>query len=381
MPGRRKFTDEQLLDALRQTGTQRGAAEILGTSQSAISPRLNALIRQGMASEFDWRTPLPGGHKVRGVSTYYDADGKVRGQWVKTSEDETRRREWIEAACRAAIEPLPRVGKTALVQRGHRADLLAAYPIGDPHFGMRAWAEECGQDWDLSIAERAHCNAMDALVASAPLAEQALIVNLGDLFHYDSLAPVTPRSGHMLDADGRYAKMIAVGVKVIRQCISSALAKHRRVHVINAIGNHDETGAIWLSMSLAHIYEGEPRVTIETSPALFSYYRFGRCLIGVHHGHTCKPEKLPGVMAADRARDWGETEHRYWWMGHVHHESKREFPGVSVESFGTLAVRDAYATSGGWRSRECMQSIILHRDYGEVARSRVSLGMVMEGAK
>lgn len=47
--------------------------------------------------------------------------------------------------------------------------------------------------------------------------------------------------------DGRYAKMIQVGVKVMRQCIESALAKHKTVRVINVIGNHDHTGAIRLS--------------------------------------------------------------------------------------------------------------------------------------
>ena len=217
-------------------------------------------------------------------------------------------------------------------------------------------------------------------MTASPATERALLVNLGDLFHYDSMAAVTPRSGHLLDADGRYAKMISVGVKVIRQCIASALTKHRTVHVINAPGNHDETGALWLSVALSHIYEREPRVTIDRNPSVFAYERFVKNLIGVHHGHTCKADKLAGVMAADRAKDWGETLHRYWWTGHVHHESKREFPGCSVESFNTLAPKDAFATAGGWRSRESMQAIYLHAKHGEVGRARVSPAMFAEAA-
>ena len=172
----------------------------------------------------------------------------------------------------------------------------------------------------------------------------------------------------MLDADGRYAKMIRVAVEVMLQAVESLLAKHRRVHVVNAIGNHDETGSQWLALLMQHLYSREPRVEVDASPSVFNYYRWGACLVGIHHGHTAKMDKLPGVMATDRATDWGETRHRYWWTGHIHHESVREFPGVMVESFGTLAERDAYATTGGWRSRQGMQLVYLHKEGGECGR-------------
>ena len=81
-------------------------------------------------------------------------------------------------------------------------------------------------------------------------------------------------------------------------------------------------------------------------------------------------------MAADRAKDWGETRHRFWYMGHVHHASMKEYPGVIVESFGTLASNDAYATAGGWRSRQSMCAPVLHREHGECARGISSPGMV-----
>jgi len=257
---------------------------------------------------------------------------------------------------------------------------LTVYPIGDPHIGMYAWAEETGDDWDLTIAERVHCGAMDALVQAAPATEQAIIWNLGDALHYDSMAAVTPRSGHFLDADGRYAKMVGVAVKIIRQCIESALTKHKSVHVVNLPGNHDETGALWLSIALSHIYEKEPRVTVDTNPSVFSYYRWGKVLLGGHHGHACKPASLAGVMACDRAKDWGETLHRHWLIGHIHHESKKEFAGVTVESFNTLAAKDAYATNGGWRSGRGMQALVYHREHGEVARSKVNVAMLEDEA-
>lgn len=372
-----RVTDDELLAAIAAHGSNTRAAQSLGLDRRSVDRRAKRLALRGHSPEHDMTKTVPDGFVVKGVSSYYDRDGKLSGQWVKSTQDGERRAELIREACIAMVADMPKLPPRKATGNW-QTDLLTAYPIGDPHIGMRAWAAECGADWDLEIAERVHCRAMDTLVGAVPATQRALIVNLGDLFHYDSMAPVTPRSGHMLDADGRYAKMVGVGIKVIRQCVESALTKHKTVHVVNVIGNHDETGAVWLSQALSHIYDREPRVTVDTSPAVFNYYRFGKVLIGCHHGHTCKPDKLPGVMAADRAKDWGETEHRYWWQGHIHHASVREYPGVVVESFGTLAAKDAYAAAGGWRSRESMTAIVLHKDHGEVGRSMVNPAMVAE---
>jgi hypothetical protein len=339
---------------------------------------------RGDAPEHDLVHPVPEPFVVRGASTLYvtgeDGQTRVAAQWVKSRLDERAREALLREAVDAMVEDLPRLPARSANDKLYLEDLMAAYPIGDAHIGMRAWHEETGADWDLAIAERVQCGAMALLVEGMPSTETALIVNLGDWLHYDSMFPVTPRSGHMLDADGRYAKMLRVGIKVMRQCIESALNKHSRVRVVNVIGNHDETGAIWLSTALAHVYEHEPRVEVDTSPALFSYVEFGKTLIGLHHGHTCKPEKLPGVMAADQPEAWGRTTHRYWWLGHVHHQSVKEFPGVTVETFNTLASKDAYATAGGWRSRENMKAILIHKEHGEVGRNTVCPAMLERAA-
>ena len=370
------FSDDEVIEALQKHGDNiTKAARELGCTRRLIQHRLPKLARKGYSPKHDMRKHVPDGFYAKGVSTYYNAEGKPTQQWVKSSADHERQAELLREAVAAMVEDLPQLPRRKADGK-YLSHLLAGYPIGDGHVGMLAWGEETGEDWDLAIAERVHCGAMAALAESAPAAERALIVNLGDWLHYDSLAAVTPRSGHNLDADGRYAKMVRVAIKVIRQCIESALAKHKFVHVINAPGNHDETGALWLSAALAHIYEHEPRVTVETSPALFSYYRHGKVLIGVHHGHTCKPKDLPGVMAADRARDWGESEHRYWWGGHIHHESVIEFPGVRFESFNTMAAKDAYAAAGGWRSARNMKCIVYHAEHGEVARQSVNPAML-----
>ena len=251
--------------------------------------------------------------------------------------------------------------------------------------GMLAWPEETGEPWDLSIGERTLAGAVNYLVHRAPAARIALIAFLGDFMHYDSMIPVTPTSRNQLDADSRFPKMVRASVRAIRHVIERVLEKHEQVQVIVEIGNHDLASSIFLMECLANTYENEPRITIDTSPKHFHYYRFGECLVGTHHGHGVKLEQLPLIMATDRRQDWGETRHRFWWTGHLHTGKKlvapvaQDFAGCSVERFRVLPPSDAWASQKGYRSVRDMKAIVLHRRYGEVARSTVSPEMFGDG--
>ncbi len=81
-------------------------------------------------------------------------------------------------------------------------------------------------------------------------------------------------------------------------------------------------------------------------------------------------------MAHARPHAWAEARHRYWYVGHVHHRSVHERPGVLIETFRTMAARDAYAASHGYRSGQDMQMIVLHREHGEINRHRVGIGRI-----
>lgn len=370
----------EILEAIERTGSQRAAAKELGLARGTIFNLVQAAkkraAKSGHSPEHDMTHTVPDGFLVQGVSTMYKKDGTIAAQWVKSAIDRERQEAIMREAFSAMAEALPKVPSRPVPGGGFDSSLMACYPIGDAHIGMYSWGEETGEDWDLKIAERLHCTAMAHLVESAPRSEEATIVNLGDWFHSDNMEGVTTRSGHVLDMDSRYAKMASVGIKIMRQCIESALQKHKTVRVINATGNHDDTTSLMLSICLANVYENEPRVHIETSPSAFHYFRHGKVLVGVHHGHSTKAERLPGVMATDRAKDWGESEFRYWWTGHVHHQSLKDYAGVSVESFRVLAAKDAYAHWGGYRAPRDMKCIVLHKDFGEVARNTVNPAMV-----
>jgi len=369
---------ERLKSVIEHGGSVRGAQKALGLSHPCVVKTIELVRRaaavKGVAPDKDLNYPLPEGQVVTGTSTLQRSPaGNL--QWVKTKTDSAAQLALMKEAIDALVKDVPRATVREKANVGN-SDLLAVYPLGDPHIGMMSWGEETGEDWDLKIAEAKMLSVFDRLVNTAPPCKEAVIVNLGDFFHADNMEAVTQRSGHKLDVDGRYAKMVRVGMRIMRRMIESALSLHEKVTVINSVGNHDDTGALFMNVALANIYENEPRVFIDQSPAPFHYFRFGKVLIGAHHGHTCKAPQLPGVMAADRAKDWGDTEFRYWLTGHIHHDSMKEYPGVKVESFRTLAAKDAYSSWGGYRAGQDSKCLIMHRDFGEIERHTVCIQQI-----
>ena len=369
-------TAERVIEALQATdGHQREAAKRLGISSRRVQTIVKLLRDTGHAvpkSPHDLTDYYrPNQAQIYGTSTLLDSAGKPRLQWVKEKATGPSPEE-LARIIRLSMEETPRVPTIKAPKR--TADgLLCVYPMGDPHIGMYAWADETGEDFDLTIAKRNLANAVAHLVDCCPASEQALVVNVGDFFHADNMDNQTMRSGNALDVDTRWAKVLRVGVNTMRACIEFALQKHANVHVINEIGNHDDHSSQMLTLALAMFYENNPRVTFDESPGRFHYYKFGKNLIGVTHGDNCKLEGLGQIMATDRPVDWGDTEYRYWYTGHIHHRRVLEMPGCVAESFRTLAARDAWHAGKGYRSGRDMSAIVLDTDGGEVQRYTIGL--------
>jgi hypothetical protein len=314
------------------------------------------------------------GDFVKGSSTLYDENGNVKLRWVKTDKkfDAEQAKEWLDALLSKEKRRVPPAKMPVI----HSNDTLTVIPMGDPHVGMLSWQEETGDNFDLDIATTDLCNAVERLVKSTPASRECLIVNLGDYFHADNQNNETARGHNKLDVDGRWTKVLLAGLKAMRQCITTALTHHEKVTVINAIGNHDDHTSMFLTIALTNIYENEPRLNVINSPTIVHYYEYGENLIGVHHGHTIKPDKLPLIMATDRPEAWSRCKNRYWLVGHLHTDIVREYQGVRVENFRTLAGRDAWAASMGYRSGRDLKAIIMHRKFGEVARHICSIDML-----
>lgn len=373
---------KDFLNAVDKHGSPEKAAQALGLSGGTIRNSLKALqakaAMHGYHPDSDMTRPVPAPYVVKGTSTLYNKEGQVAAQWVKTKLDETHAREAIEEWVRWLVEDAKGLSPSVAQPLHICSDLLTVYPMGDPHFGMHSWAAETGDNFDLKTAERLTYAAIDRLVNSAPPSETALILELGDFFHADNNMAVTPRSGNSLDVDNRWAKVMQVGLRAMVYVIQRAMEKHANVICRIVAGNHDPHSSYALALGLDAFFHGQDRVKIDLSSAPYWYYKFGKILIGTTHGDLCKTDKLPAIMAADRASDWGTTDFRYWYHGHIHHDSVKEFPGCMVESFRTLAAKDAWHSGAGYRSGRDMKALVLHKNHGEIERHRVDISMLGE---
>lgn len=324
---------------------------------------------------------IPAGHRVKGVSTLIGKDGGVKQQWVKTQETH----ELPEDVIARMVERLPTLPARAEIEPPRvigATDVLAVYPLGDPHVGMLAWARESGASFDLGIAESLLTTAARDLVMRGPDADQALIVNLGDFFHFDNDAQKTTRGNHTLDVDGRNMKVYEAGLRIFTSIIDAALSRHSTVTVDNVAGNHDANSAQWLALCLRSYYRDNPRVSIEVDPAPRHYHRFGANLIGTTHGDRGKMAEFDRDMSAERAKDWGETQHRIWLVGHVHHSTVKEVKGCTIETFRTLAARDSWHAGQGYAAMRDMHRLAFHKRFGLISREIAGLGYLRElGAK
>lgn len=368
------------LRAIEQHGGMRPAARALGVDYGTVAQALAAAerkaARHGLAPKHDWTHPVPPGFVAKGVSTYYDKDGKPRGQWVLGRADAAQQEQVVREVIASLMQSVPRVPPTPALDSASSPELCNLITLTDVHVGAYAWGEETGADWDLAIAERTVGGAVRHLVAAMPPADLCVIAQLGDFMHQDGLAAVTPTSGHNLDSDSRFSKVVAVAVRVLRTAVSDALARHSRVVLLVAEGNHDMAGSVWMRHMFTLLYADEPRVTVIDSELPYYVLQHGRVMLAWHHGHLKRVEQLPLLLAAQFPEVWGATKWRYGHTGHLHHKHEKEHSGVTIIQHPTIAARDAYAARGGWIANREMTGITYHAEFGQVARATVNPEML-----
>jgi len=366
--------------ALAMHGTKAEAAKVLGLPYETFRSRL-ASGNTRFAGRAGVDGSAPDGYMVKGRSTLYGPDGEIKAEWVKTTADRERLLEIAMEAVKESAKALPKLRPRPIKDKAYNDELMTVIPWGDPHFGCYAWGEETGgEDFDTDIAKRDLCAAVDYLVSQGPRSKQCVIANLGDFFHADNHAGMTPGHGNVLDVDSRLQRVMRIGVSAVRQCIHTALERHETVHFVPVVGNHDPVLGMAMGVLLANVYENEPRVIVHDAPTLRHYIRHGKTLLGFVHGDKTKDANLPSIMATEKPEDWGKTRHRYFFRGHHHHDSRVEFNGCIVEQVRTLAANDAYAAGGGYLSGRDMKLIVMHSEHGEVGRTTCSIDMLRDAA-
>lgn len=345
--------------------SDRKAAASLGWPQSTFNVRKNKAIELGLTPDPEFN--IPQGHDLKGTSRLYDSDGNVKMQWIKTDRNFDKQKELLLIAAEELKEDIVRERPVRFIPHINE-ELLSCYVLTDYHFGQLSWGEETGEDWDIDIARETLVKYFGAAIKSAPNSKTAILAQMGDFLHWDGLDAVTPTSGHVLDADTRYGKVVRMAIQVLRDVVQILLEKHNNVHIIMAEGNHDLASSVWLRELYSVLYENEPRVTVDTSQTPYYAFEWGNTSLFFHHGHKQRINQISKAFVGQFREIFGRTEKSYAHIGHYHHKEVKEDQMMIVEQHPTLAARDAYSARGAYQSQRGASVITYSKSFGEVSR-------------
>lgn len=348
------------------------AAGVLGITPSTMRDHVRAVknyaAQQGYSSYFDARRHVPEGEIVVGRSIYTTTDDNEK-IWLKTRRtfQEAQRLEAFSAMVDQLCQGVIPVKRKAKERKVRKDDLLPSVIIGDAHIGALAFKKETGdREFNVGKATREVDEAICTLVDQMPEAKNGLLVSLGDLAHSDRGNPASTTKGTLVDMSCSYEEQLRACAQVLMNGVEQMLNKVDNVTLIVARGNHDDHTSLAVQIILETYFRQEPRVNVLKSSQYVHYVRWHKWLLGVHHGDKIKAAKLAQVMPRDMPKDWGETTHRQFLVGHFHHASVQEFEGVTVSKHGCLAPPDRWHSSMGYGSNHTMDLIVYKAEGGKL---------------
>ncbi len=225
---------------------------------------------------------------------------------------------------------------------------LLLVSIPDLHVGKLAWAKECGDHYDVHIAETVFRNALDALLKrAAPYPVDRILFVVGnDLIHIDNPRNTT-YNGTPQDHDSRYMRTFTHARHLMTEAIDR-LVTIADVDVMIVPGNHDETAAFHVGQCLECWYHKCPQVNVDITPTLRKYYEWGDCMFMFTHGDKEPIAKLAQLAAFEQKQMWGRTTHREALVGHLHHTEVKDQPGITVRRLCSLSAADAWHKHAGY---------------------------------
>ena len=348
------------------------AAGVLGVSPSTVRDHIgavkNAAAAAGYTAHWDSTHLVGPGETVTGRSVY-SADPDGNKTWLKTKRTATEAEKadafnaFVEQLCQGVI-PVKRKAKGKKVRKD---DLMPTVIIGDAHVGALAFRKETGdRDFNVGKATQEIDEAIFRLVEQMPEAKNGLLVSLGDLAHSDRANPSTTTKGTLVDMSCSYEDQLRACAQVLMNGVEQMLTKCDNVTLVVARGNHDDHTSLAIQVVLEVYFKSEPRVNVLKSSQYVHYVRWNKWLLGIHHGDKIKAAKLAQIMPRDMPKDWGETTHRQFLVGHFHHQSIQEFEGVIVSKHGCLPPPDRWHSSMGYGSNHTMDLIVYKAEGGKL---------------
>lgn len=343
--------EREALELYPKLGSYRAVAERLGVTKTAVEQRLKAARQKQQSMGAFTPAPEPTGHCMTKTTVQYNAAGEPIQEWRRLSPQANALEQFTEKLCERSK------GKGSArsnLLKSADTDHLLEVAISDAHIGMYAWAAETGAgDYDVRLATETVLAAVSDIAGRCRPAETILVFN-GDTMHSDTRKMQTEHSGHILDVDGRYSRVLDHTIECLRQSVDICSSRTPKVKVLVTPGNHDWHTAICLSRILHAYYHDCPNVEVIVTARPRYAMQWGDCMIGWAHGDRIKPTQWASIIPTEFSELWGRTKRRYLHLGHVHH--KKQFApvmvdeqcGLVVEYLSALCQTDAWAAESGY---------------------------------
>lgn len=326
--------------------------------------------------DIDWRgaRPDPASASMTKTTVQYDALGNVLQEWRRLSPDAKQMQDVVAGLCEEVK------GKGKAPKRKQRKtdakDMLFELDIFDAHVGMYADEKETlDENYDCDIAAKRMVQAAEGMAARAQRPHKCVLVFGGDMMHSDTRNNQTEASGHILDVDSRYHRVVKYIIAASRDVVQIAASIAEEVEIIVLSGNHSWHSEVWLAQVLEAYYSSCPNVTVQLGNSPRRHMVFGDNLLVWSHGEKIAANKWAMIIAAEFAKEWGQTKFRHLKMGHVHHKKTiapviiDEQSGLLVEYLEALCATDAWHANAGFvGSQKGASAFEYHRKHGLMTR-------------
>lgn len=239
----------------------------------------------------------------------------------------------------------------------------------DIHIGKLAKAIETGEDYNNKIAVERVMMGVYGIVekASAFKTDKILYIIGNDILHIDTPKRQTT-SGTPQDTDGMWYENFTIARRLHVEVIE-VLREIADVHVQYDPSNHDYTNGFFLADTLASWFHNDQHVTFNVTPAHRKYFHYHNNLIGTTHGDGAKQADLPLLMAHEAKQEWAISDHKYFYIHHIHHKQSKDIMGVTVEALRSPSGADSWHHRNGYQhSPKAVEGFMHHKIYGQVAR-------------
>jgi len=241
--------------------------------------------------------------------------------------------------------------------------------IADLHLNQLSSMMETGGVYNTDIAIERTKNAVAGLLEEAKgyNITDVVITTGNDVLNTDNTKATTTAGTHQ-DTDSSIFDTFVNARKMFVSIMDLIISQGYNLQVVHIPANHDLVSGFMLTDSLASWYRNTD-VVFHADMQFRKYVKFGANLLGFSHGDTsAKKEKLALLMAEEAKVDWGITDFRYFYLGHVHHKITEDYVGVTLESLRTVTKPSAWAKNQGYISQEGMSAFVHDKKDGQIAK-------------